>query len=318
MEIIYESLGVPSPSESVESLRDDGRKYRAFACTFFPTDRFEGELIIDDLKRDKLLRYFIVGHEYAGTTNKYHLQMYLYHKNKVSFAGMKKRYPRFHIEPARSGPEKNIEYCSKEGDFVEHGDKPASGAKKGGEANAENWLATKEAAKEGRLEDIDPQHYICYYRTLKAISVDHMKKLDNMESVCGVWFYGKSGTGKSHAAREEYPEFYYKLPNKWWDGYQKEENVLIDDFGKVHNVLGYHLKIWADKYPFLAEVKGSSIMIRPKKIVVTSNYHPREIWEDEATLEPILRRFKVTHFVNPFERLFTGHNETEREAYVSL
>lgn len=88
-----------------------------------------------------------------------------------------------------------------------------------------------------------------------------------------------------------------KLPNKWWDGYQRQPNVIIDDFDKCHMVLGYHLKIWADRYAFAAEVKGSTILIRPLKIVVTSNYHPKEIWgETPNTLDPILRRFKIVHF----------------------
>jgi hypothetical protein len=68
------------------------------------------------------------------------------------------------------------------------------------------------------------------------------------------------------------------------------------NFYVKHECLIHHLKIWADRYPFLAEAKGSSMKIRPKKIIVTSNYHPREIWNSESDLGPILRRFSVTRF----------------------
>lgn len=61
--------------------------------------------------------------------------------------------------------------------------------------------------------------------------------------------------------------------------------------------MGEKLKVWADRYPFVAEIKCDSTMLRPKKVIVTSNYHPSEIWPDKSTLEPLLRRFKLRNIV---------------------
>lgn len=108
------------------------------------------------------------------------------------------------------------------------------------------------------------------------------------------WLWGPSGTGKSKYVRDTYGDSLFDKPcNKWWDGYQGEETVLLDDFGNEHHVLGHYLKRWADHYPFKAEAKGTVHEIRPVRICVTSNYHPSEIWEDPKMLEPILRRFKI-------------------------
>ena len=116
-----------------------------------------------------------------------------------------------------------------------------------------------------------------------------LDKLDNY------WYLGPTGTGKSRAVRARWPNLYNKPLNKWWCSYQGEDTVLLDDYGKDHAILGNHLKNWADHYPFIAETKGAGQTIRPKRIVVTSNYHPDDIWQDKQMLEPILRRFKISY-----------------------
>jgi len=44
-------------------------------------------------------------------------------------------------------------------------------------------------------------------------------------------------------------------------------------------------------------MKGRSVMIRPKKTIVCSNYSPEEIFTRPSDLDPIRRRFKVTHML---------------------
>lgn len=80
--------------------------------------------------------------------------------------------------------------------------------------------------------------------------------------------------------------------NKWWEDYEGEENVLIDDIGP--DCIGaQHIKRWCDKKQFRGEKKYSSVFIRPKKIVITSNYHPKEIWTNPNDYEAICDRVEV-------------------------
>lgn len=120
-----------------------------------------------------------------------------------------------------------------------------------------------------------------------------MPPVDRLAGPCGVWITGLAGSGKTRAVLDQFPEAYPKPRSSWWDGYQGEEIVYVDDVDKYDVRLGGPLKLWADAYPFIAENKGGSKKIRPKRLVVTSQYRIEEIWTDEETRAALLRRFVV-------------------------
>ena len=238
------------------------------------------------------VKYMIYGRE-IGEEGTPHLQGYIAFVSQKTFSAVKSIHPRAHWEVAKGDAESNREYCSKENDYIEVGLMPVSQKRKG-ESEAERWKSARVSAEEGRLEEIPDDIYIRYYRTLKEIKKDHMVKPSDLESLENYWIWGKPGCGKSRSARERFPDFYAKMMNKWWDGYQGEENILLDDFEIDGKVLGHHLKIWGDRYAFVAETKGGALNIRPKRIIVTSNYSPEMIFgEDREMLAAILRRFNV-------------------------
>lgn len=244
---------------------------------------------------EPLTTYLVVGKE-SGEEGTPHLQGYLVFEKVHDFSWIKKRLSRAHIEKARGTPEQASNYCKKEGDFYESGALPLQK----GDAEKKRWEDAKHAAIRGDLDSIPPDIYVRHYSTLKRIAFDHQPMPADAGATTGVWIYGPPGVGKSRGARERYPGAYLKLCNKWWDGYTGEKYVIIDDFDTCHTVLSHHLKLWADRYAFSAEQKGSTIRIRPEVICITSNYKIEDLWTDQSVVEALKRRFKCIHMDVPF------------------
>lgn len=258
---------------------------------------------IDEIKtfrENTRWKYLLLGYE-TSETGTPHIQGYVVMKSRCRMRTMKNLNARAHWEPARGSFQQNYDYCTKDGEFTDFGIKPRT-QKECGDMEKQRWKDALAAAKDGRLDDIPADIRFRYYTTCKQIMKDFMPMPDDMPNVTGVWIYGPAGVGKSRKAREDYPNAYIKPCNKWWDGYQGQENVIIDDVDKRHEVLGHHLKIWADRYGFTAEIKGGALNCRPSKIVVTSQYSIDDIWPDCETREALKRRFHVVHMSDYFGR----------------
>lgn len=141
------------------------------------------------------------------------------------------------------------------------------------------------------------QFYAQYQRFVDKVRYT-FRNVDILEGeLTNIWCYGYAGTGKTKWVWDNFREkLYVKSLNKWWDGYDGQEVILLDDWDPSHKCLTWHLKMWADRYPFQGEYKGGSRLIRPKMIIITSNY-PIEMCFEEPDLSAIKRRFKVHHFI---------------------
>lgn len=249
------------------------------------------------LHHDEGIRYHICGFE-RGDSGTPHLQGYIYFQEKQSLASCKARaFGRGHYEMARGTPQQAIEYCRKDGDYFEYGDPPTTPAAAGA-AEMERWDQARAAAARGDFESIPSDIYIRYRTSLHAIARDHLAATTILDGELEhEWWWGQPGTGKTSRAWQQYPDAYIKDPReRWWDGYAGQSVVIIDDFDIFQKSLSGDMKRWLDRYPFQAPVKGGYLQIRPSKIIVTSNYHWLDIWEDEITRDAIARRVKEVNF----------------------
>lgn len=257
-----------------------------------------------DLEVDALsqieCRYLGYGKE-VGESLTPHLQGLICFEHKKSLRQLKAMpgLARAHLEPMKGTFEQAKEYCQKEGQFTERGI-PLASSKEKGEKEKERWDEIRRLAEDGLFSEIDSKVYIQHDNALhrirnRAIQKDKRHLDGELEHE---WWYGEPGTGKTSEAVGSFPMAYIKDPKeRWWDGYDNEDVVIIDDFDKYQVSMAGDMKRWLDRYVFQAPVKGGYMTIRPKKVIVTSNYHPDEIWEDEVTRNAIKRRVKIRHFM---------------------
>lgn len=243
-------------------------------------------------------KYLIFGKE-LGESNTPHLQGYVSFACQKTLSALKKLSDRAHWEIARGTPKQASDYCAKDGDVFEKGTRPLSQQEKG-DAEKDRWAKALKDCADGNIEDIPADIAGKHLKSLEyachRIRVSK-RKLEILEGdMPHEWYVGDTGCGKSRTARLENPGAYIKDPQTaWWDGYVDQEIVIVDDFDKFQVKQGGDMKRWLDRYPFQAQFKGGYQLIRPKKIIVTSQYTPSEIWDDVKTTDAIMRRVSLRH-----------------------
>ena len=199
-----------------------------------------------------------------------------------------------------------IDYCSKEETrdsdapfgFTQEGTRPLCAGTAGGRSDL---AVVVEAIKSGvplrQIADDHTEQYIHYNRGIERTIGLLSKPRDFKTEV--FWYYGSTGSGKSRAASDAAPAAYWKNPvNKWWDGYQGESDVIIDDYRCDFCTFTTLLRLF-DRYPMQVEAKGSSVQFVAKRIFITCPKNPEEMWasrSDEDMAQLTRRITEVKHF----------------------
>lgn len=239
---------------------------------------------------------FVKGQLEVGEETGYvHWQLLVCFETKVRLSRVTSVFGNVHAELTRSAAAN--EYVGKEETRVE-GTQFELGTPPFKRNDKRDWDAIWKSAKEGAIEDIPASIRVSSYGAIKRIQKDHLKAAA-MERTIWV-FWGKSGVGKSRRAWEEAGvDAYPKDPcTKFWDGYQGESNVVIDEFRGQIGIS--HLLRWCDRYPVTVETKGSAAVFRASRIWITSNLDPRRWYPDldQETQEALMRRLNVVHMLD--------------------
>lgn len=267
-------------------------KARRFQLTLNEYGRFEE--LKSYLKTLVNLKYVIACHEVAPTTGHEHAHLFVCFSKTQTLCSS--RLFGSHIERCMGSVQQNVDYIKKGGDIIwEEGEAPK------GEANVdESWHNFIDQIHEGNV-DKDSKMYAKYrhYAKERILELKPKKIYDGKLKHKNAWIWGPPGTGKSSSARFcDISHVYCKNVDKWWDGYDGQKVVIIDDFDPhMSRSLVNDFKKWTDRNPFLGEVKGAHIVINPAdfNLIVTSNYSIDECFDYTDALA-VKRRFTVMKF----------------------
>lgn len=282
---------------------------RLWICTLHVQSESPGELPV--LPTGSPIQFTIGQLERGESTGALHWQFIVYIRTKRRLKGVKSAIidwlgeyaSSVHIEPCRGSLDQCITYVTKEDTRVglsfSYGSKPIVN-KSGSDLLALFRSGGDIDYSDPAWDDVLLRYNIPRLSQLRNLLCPRKRNPDS-SFICEV-YYGPPGTGKSKAMFQSFPEAYIKPSGRWWDYYNGESTVLMDDFDGCFLSFG-DFKRYVDRYPLYVEVKGGYIPVLATHWVITTNVYPSHWWAKEVTGEngrnAIWRRFSRMVLFDP-------------------
>ena len=257
---------------------------------------------------DDTFTYLVYQREVCPDTQREHWQGYVEFKSPKTISAAQKALdcPNCHCEKRKGKPSEAAEYCKKQESRKEYtlpfeqgeiNDDPNPGQRT-------DLLTLKRMIDDGTSEkelwEQEFAHMSHNYKAMRSYMDLSQRVKARTWMTKGIWIWGPTGVGKSHKVFEDYdPEthFVYEVSDKgWWDGYEGQKIVIINDFrGEIkYGELLQLIDKWPKRVPrrcretcpFLAE-----------EVRITSSMPPEAVYSgvaEKESIDQLLRRLCVT------------------------
>lgn len=240
-----------------------------------------------------VLTYLVAQVEMAPETERVHIQGFMQCGSKHRMTWLKRNLDAdAHWEPMRGTAEQARDYCKKDDSRLDGPWEWGTLTTKGRTAGLETAIELiKARATDSAIAEAAPRVWVSHYRGLQELRRALKITAEQRSAPPEIWIlWGPSGTGKSRFASEHWPDAYWKAPNNvWWDGYWGQETVVLDDFSGRTLTLTDCQRLM-DPYPLMVEIKGGMVPMVAKRLVFTSNWHPRDWYAAKDVHQTIMRR----------------------------
>lgn len=210
-----------------------------------------------------------------GETGTLHIQGYIEFKKKVCFSTItRKLLIGAHIENRRGSQQQAIDYCKKPESRVKGPFEFGTKSQQGNRTDVHEFV---DAVRAGGSDEYMITNYTLtwmkYQKAAGRIRQACFKPKTRLELEV-VLLFGDPGTGKTREVYAASNDLYVVPITSgplWFDNYNGEKTLLIDDFTgqmKLDNLLRL-----LDIYPMQLPVKGAHTWLQATKIYITSNSH---------------------------------------------
>lgn len=228
-----------------------------------------------------IIRYICWGKETGKKSGKEHHQGWVQFKNKKAKGGVLRLFnfkgKPIYFRACRGDEYSNEIYCKKDGNFKSFGKFTCQGERSDLEA------IQKKLDDGAPLLDIAKDHFKVWCNNHNAFAkYKEMTLKENTKAFRKLEvevIQGETGSGKTRKAMEEAE---YKIEGdslQWWDGYNGEKTIVIDEYSnqlpitKLLNILdGYQLRL---------PIKGGHTYANWNKVIITTNNEWEE-WHEHA------------------------------------
>lgn len=251
--------------------------------------------------------------EICPTTGRPHHQGFVWFSaERSSIKEVAEQLGKCNVRMCGGNLDQNADYCSKFSSLIKWGNPPRQG-KRTDLITVRDEIINGKSVDELALEN--PILFHQYGRTLNKLEDIILRRKWRTEMTEGIWYWGKTGAGKSHKAFEGFNNtecYTYPNDNGWWDGYAGQPIVIINEFrGGIPYA---ELLDLCDKWPKTVRRRNREpVPFLATKLIITSSMKPSDVYYNIDcidSLDQLKRRFKIIEISNGDE-VIGGNTEPQ-------